>query len=75
VTTIFSGDEDVERDSEAYKIWLNYLKKERIFEFGKRTTSGLWEMLVHAVPVVEIHYFKEIPFPAMKNFRGENARG
>ena len=75
VATIFSGDADVERDSEAYKIWLNYLKKERIFEFGKK--DNFWSMgdVGPCGPCSEIHYFQGNSIPCNEELQGRECKG
>jgi len=55
--TIFKGENGVERDSEAYDLWLGQgVPKERIFEFG--TKDNFWQMgdTGPCGPCSEIHY-------------------
>ena len=55
--TIFKGENGVERDSEAYDLWLGQgVPKERIYEFG--TKDNFWQMgdTGPCGPCSEIHY-------------------
>jgi len=55
--TIFKGENGVERDSEAYDLWLGQgVPKERIFEFGSK--DNFWQMgdTGPCGPCSEIHY-------------------
>ena len=55
--TIFKGEDGVERDSEAYDLWLGQgVPKERIFEFGSK--DNFWQMgdTGPCGPCSEIHY-------------------
>ncbi len=71
VATIFKGENGIERDLEAYNIWLEYLPKEKIFEFGSK--DNFWAMgeTGPCGPCSEIHYFQgnEIPCPEEKEGR------
>ncbi|HEY1807348.1 MAG TPA: alanine--tRNA ligase-related protein, partial [Acidobacteriaceae bacterium] len=40
--TIFKGENGVPRDEEAYKLWLDHVPAERIFEFGMK--DNFWQM-------------------------------
>jgi alanyl-tRNA synthetase len=40
--TIFKGENGVPRDEEAYKLWLEHVPAERIFEFGMK--DNFWQM-------------------------------
>ena len=55
--TIFKGENGVERDSEAYDLWLGQgVPKERIYEFGSK--DNFWQMgdTGPCGPCSEIHY-------------------
>src|SRR5208283_1675066 len=55
--TIFKGENGVERDSEAYDLWLGQgVPKERIYEFGAK--DNFWQMADTGPcgPCSEIHY-------------------
>ena len=55
--TIFKGENGVERDSEAYDLWLGQgVPKERVFEFGSK--DNFWQMgdTGPCGPCSEIHY-------------------
>ncbi len=55
--TIFKGENGVERDSEAYDLWLGQgVRKERIYEFGAK--DNFWQMgdTGPCGPCSEIHY-------------------
>src|SRR5713101_2528748 len=55
--TIFKGENGVERDSEAYDLWLGQgIPKDRIYEFG--TKDNFWQMgdTGPCGPCSEIHY-------------------
>ena len=55
--TIFKGENGVERDSEAYDLWLGQgVPKERIFEFGSK--DNFWQMgdTGPCGPCSELHY-------------------
>ncbi len=55
--TIFKGENGVERDSEAYELWLGQgVPKDRVYEFG--TKDNFWQMgdTGPCGPCSEIHY-------------------
>ena len=55
--TIFKGEEGIERDAEAYELWLSEgVARERIFEFGAK--ENFWQMgdTGPCGPSSEIHY-------------------
>ncbi|MCX7830196.1 MAG: alanine--tRNA ligase, partial [Acidobacteria bacterium] len=75
VATIFKGETGVERDIDAYNIWLDYLPKEKIFEFG--TKDNFWAMgeTGPCGPCSEIHYFQGNDIPCLEESKGRECKG
>ncbi|NMB98785.1 MAG: alanine--tRNA ligase [Thermoanaerobaculaceae bacterium] len=75
VATIFKGENGVERDNEAYDIWLEYLPKEKIYEFGAK--DNFWAMgeTGPCGPCSEIHYFQGNEIPCAEENEGRQCKG
>lgn len=75
VATIFKGENGIQRDDEAYKIWLEYLPKEKIFEFGSK--DNFWSMgeTGPCGPCSEIHYFQGNEIPCLEEKEGDQCKG
>lgn len=75
VATIFKGENGIERDVDAYNIWLEYLPKERIFEFGSK--DNFWTMgeTGPCGPCSEIHYFQGNDIPCAEEKEGRICKG
>jgi alanyl-tRNA synthetase len=61
--TIFEGDDDVERDREAYEYWSKYFPADRIQELGKK--DNFWSMgdTGPCGPCSEVHFFQGNDLP------------
>jgi alanyl-tRNA synthetase len=75
VATIFGGDSEVPRDEEAYKLWLEILPKERIYEFGKK--DNFWAMgdVGPCGPCSEVHYRLSDTLPCPEEEKGLECKG
>jgi alanyl-tRNA synthetase len=75
VATIFGGDDEVGRDEDALKIWLEILPKERIYEFGKK--DNFWAMgeVGPCGPCSEVHYHLGDHIPCQEEAKGLECKG
>jgi alanyl-tRNA synthetase len=73
--TVFSGERDIPRDDEAYRIWTKYVPKRRILELGAK--DNFWAMgdTGPCGPCSEIHFFQGDDLPCLEEAAGRRCRG